>query len=43
MWLEESDDIAFFSKVWAAMDEAAVYGHRAHRLIARARAALDHA
>ncbi|MGP3987938.1 helix-turn-helix domain-containing protein [Streptomyces sp. 3N207] len=41
MWLEEAEDVAFFSKVWTAMDEVAVYEHRAHRLIARARASLD--
>lgn len=41
MWLDSAEDIALYTKVWEALDEAAVYGRQAHRLIARARAALD--
>lgn len=41
LWLDSDDDVAFYVKTWALLDEAAVYGPAAHRLIARARAALD--
>jgi transcriptional regulator with XRE-family HTH domain len=41
MWLESAEDIALYSKVWNALNESAVYGRKAHRLIATARAALD--
>jgi len=41
MWLDEAEEIALFLKIWATLDSSAVYGHQAHRLIARARAALD--
>ncbi|MBT2675803.1 helix-turn-helix domain-containing protein [Streptomyces sp. ISL-14] len=39
--LESSDDVALYGRVWDRLDESAVYGAQAHRLIARARAALD--
>ncbi|MCM2429074.1 helix-turn-helix domain-containing protein [Streptomyces sp. RKAG337] len=41
LWLDEADDIALYVRAWEWLDEAAVYGPAAQRLIARARAALD--
>lgn len=41
MWLDDAADIALYGKVWERLDAAAAYGHLAHHLIARARAALD--
>ncbi|MDT3396447.1 helix-turn-helix transcriptional regulator [Streptomyces sp. B1866] len=41
MWLDSPDDIALYVRAWEWMAESAVYGHQAHRLITRARAALD--
>ena len=41
MWLDASADIALYGKAWAHLDAAAAYGRTVHRLIARARAALD--
>lgn len=41
MWLDDSADIALYARAWEWLAEAAVYGHQAHRSIARARAALD--
>lgn len=41
MWLDSPDDVALYRKVWSLMHECAVFDHQAHRLIARARAALD--
>ncbi|TBO60926.1 XRE family transcriptional regulator [Streptomyces kasugaensis] len=40
-WLDDAESVAVYRRVWDAADEAAVYGSRAHRLIARARARLD--
>ncbi|MBV2154113.1 helix-turn-helix transcriptional regulator [Kitasatospora sp. SUK 42] len=40
MWLDQSSDIELYRKVWEKQHEAAVYGHAAHRLIARARSTL---
>ncbi|MEU2625870.1 helix-turn-helix transcriptional regulator [Kitasatospora sp. NPDC007106] len=40
MWLDDPADIALYGKVWGKLHQAAVYGPAAHRLIARARAAL---
>ncbi len=40
LWLDDADDITLYGKVWERLDSAAVYGARAHRLIASARAAL---
>ncbi|MEY9944043.1 helix-turn-helix domain-containing protein [Kitasatospora sp. GAS1066B] len=40
MWLDDADDIAMYGKVWERLDRAAVYGSRAHRVIAAAAAAL---
>ncbi|MGW1196864.1 helix-turn-helix domain-containing protein [Streptomyces sp. NPDC002536] len=41
IWLDGADDVALYTKVWDTLDEAAVYGADAHRLIARAQRALD--
>ena len=41
MWLDDATDVALFTKIWDTLNESAFYGPRAHRLIARARAALD--
>ncbi len=41
MWLDDATDVALFSKIWDTLNESAFYGPQAHRLIARARAALD--
>ncbi|GGR50222.1 helix-turn-helix domain-containing protein [Streptomyces netropsis] len=38
--LEAAEDVALYGRVWDRLGEAAVYGAHAHRLIARARAAL---
>ncbi|MEV8416022.1 helix-turn-helix transcriptional regulator [Streptomyces niveus] len=38
--LEAGDDVALYGRVWDRLDESAVHGARAHRLVARARAAL---
>ncbi|MFJ2438911.1 MULTISPECIES: helix-turn-helix domain-containing protein [unclassified Streptomyces] len=38
--LEGADDVALYGHVWDLLNESAVYGPRAHRLIARARASL---
>ncbi|MEU3463796.1 helix-turn-helix transcriptional regulator [Streptomyces sp. NPDC006733] len=43
LWLDEPQEIALFSTIWEALNASAVYGHRAHRLIARARSSLDQA
>ncbi|MGW8377935.1 helix-turn-helix transcriptional regulator [Streptomyces sp. ODS28] len=41
MWLDDEDNIALYERAWDWIAEAAVYGHQAHRLIARARVALN--
>ncbi|GHE83528.1 hypothetical protein GCM10018785_59360 [Streptomyces longispororuber] len=41
LWLDSSDDVAFYRRMWNLMYEAAAFDHQAHRLIGRARAALD--
>jgi transcriptional regulator with XRE-family HTH domain len=38
--LDSPDDVAVYRRTWELMQESAVYDHQAHRLIARARAAL---
>jgi transcriptional regulator with XRE-family HTH domain len=43
MWLDDEDTIQLYGRAWDWMNEAAVHGQPARRLIARARAALDHA
>ncbi|MBT2451280.1 helix-turn-helix transcriptional regulator [Streptomyces sp. ISL-43] len=40
MELKEPDDVALYLRLWDYYDSAAVYGHTAHRAIARARHAL---
>ncbi|MFH9420645.1 helix-turn-helix domain-containing protein [Streptomyces sp. NPDC017529] len=41
MWLDDADSLTLYERAWDWLAEAAVYGHQAHRLIARARASLD--
>lgn len=40
MWLDSPEDVALYRKVWDALASSAVSGRDAHRIIARARAAL---
>jgi transcriptional regulator with XRE-family HTH domain len=39
--LESAEDVALYGRVWDRLNEGAVTGPQAHRLIGRARAALD--
>jgi transcriptional regulator with XRE-family HTH domain len=41
MWLDDATDVALFTRIWDALNGSAFYGPQAHRLIARARSALD--
>ncbi|MER5882733.1 helix-turn-helix transcriptional regulator [Streptomyces sp. NPDC001941] len=41
LWLDDRDSLGVYQRVWERLAGAAVYGDAAHRLIARARAALD--
>lgn len=41
MWLDDEENIALYERAWDWLDEAAVYGQQARRLITRARASLD--
>lgn len=41
MWLDDAADIELYGKAWERLGAAAAHGRIAHRLIARARAALD--
>ncbi|MEW2635585.1 helix-turn-helix transcriptional regulator [Streptomyces sp. NPDC048389] len=41
LWLDDADSVAVYGRVWGLLQQAAVYGPAAHRLIARARAQLD--
>jgi len=41
MWLDDTADVALFTKIWDTLNGSAFYGPQAHRLIARARSALD--
>ncbi|WP_435173237.1 helix-turn-helix domain-containing protein [Actinacidiphila sp. bgisy145] len=41
MWLDSPEDVALYRKVWDALDASAVSERVAHRLISRARSALD--
>ncbi|WP_053680316.1 helix-turn-helix domain-containing protein [Streptomyces sp. WM4235] len=43
LWLDDADTVATYGRVWSTLRDAAVHGAAAHRLIARARAYLDHA
>ncbi|WP_019072403.1 helix-turn-helix domain-containing protein [Streptomyces hokutonensis] len=38
LWLDDTDSVALYRRVWDSLDSAAVYGTHARRLIARARA-----
>ncbi|MFJ7996931.1 helix-turn-helix domain-containing protein [Streptomyces sp. NPDC096310] len=40
MWLDDADNIALYSKVWATLRESAVFGADAHNVINAARHAL---
>lgn len=40
MWLDSTEDLALYGKVWDALADGAVTGRAAHRLITRARSAL---
>lgn len=39
-WLDDVDSVALYLRVWRGLEDAAVYGAAAHRLIARARGRL---
>ncbi|RSS51099.1 XRE family transcriptional regulator [Streptomyces sp. WAC07061] len=41
LWLDDTDSIALYRKVWDTLRKSAAYGPAAHRLIARAHAHLD--
>ncbi|MFJ7588465.1 helix-turn-helix domain-containing protein [Streptomyces sp. NPDC097617] len=41
LWLDDADSVGVYRKVWQALSDSAVYGTDAHRVIARARRALD--
>lgn len=38
LWLNDADSVALYRRVWDTLDQSAVYGTHARRLIARARA-----
>ncbi|WP_435286196.1 hypothetical protein [Streptomyces bacillaris] len=37
MSFDSADDLALYGRAWDGLNEAAAYGARAHRIIARAR------
>lgn len=41
LWLDDAENVALYLRVWELLKSSAVYGAKAHRLIARARAQLD--
>ncbi|MEU7419707.1 helix-turn-helix domain-containing protein [Streptomyces antibioticus] len=41
LWLDTADDVAVYRKTWELLSASAVFDHKAHRLIMRARASLD--
>jgi transcriptional regulator with XRE-family HTH domain len=41
IWLDDATDVALFTRIWDTLNDSAFYGPQAHRLIARARSALD--
>ncbi|WP_062207171.1 helix-turn-helix transcriptional regulator [Streptomyces sp. NBRC 109706] len=41
LWLDDADSVGVHRKVWRSLADAAVYGADAHRVISRARRALD--
>ncbi|SHL76295.1 helix-turn-helix domain-containing protein [Streptomyces yunnanensis] len=40
LWLDDQENIDLYTRAWDWLNESAVYGHQAHRHIARARAGL---
>lgn len=40
LWLDDTESVQLYGRVWETLAEAAVYGPAAHRLIARARAQI---
>lgn len=41
LWLDDAESVGLYLKVWQALADSAVYGADAHRVITRARRALD--
>ncbi|MFE5870789.1 helix-turn-helix domain-containing protein [Streptomyces roseifaciens] len=41
LWLDDAESVGLYLKVWQAFADSAVYGADAHRVITRARRALD--
>ncbi|WP_406507503.1 helix-turn-helix domain-containing protein [Streptomyces sp. NBC_00212] len=41
LWLDDAETVAVYGRVWQALADSAVYGADAHRVITRARRALD--
>ncbi|MCX5387846.1 helix-turn-helix transcriptional regulator [Streptomyces sp. NBC_00083] len=41
LWLDDAETVGVYRRVWDALSESAVHGAQAHRLITRARRALD--
>lgn len=41
LWIDDRDGVATYLRTWETLRESAVYGPEAHRLIARARSALN--
>ncbi|UDM00097.1 helix-turn-helix domain-containing protein [Streptomyces longhuiensis] len=41
LWLDDSDSLSLYRRVWDSLSASAVYGSQAHRVIARARAHLE--
>ncbi|MEY9845018.1 helix-turn-helix domain-containing protein [Streptacidiphilus sp. MAP5-3] len=41
LWLDDADDLTLYERVWQRLDQAAVYGRHARRLMALARASLE--
>lgn len=41
LWLDAAEDVELYLRVWDTLEQSAVYGPQAHRLITRARAQLD--
>lgn len=41
LWIDDSDSVANYLRVWKTLDESAVYGNDAHNVINAARRALN--
>lgn len=41
LWLDDANSVAVYQRVWRSLESTAVYGPDAHRVILRARRALD--